>query len=94
MRYVIRAIAFANGEPCPHAGQWLSHFDVDAYNGQGWCEFTDNIRKAKRFDTFEAAMTFWKQQSKVQPLRPDGRPNRPLTALTAVIEQFVFESTH
>jgi hypothetical protein len=91
MKYVIRAIAFANGAPCPHAGQWLAHFDVDALNGQGWGEFTDKILNAKKFNTFEQAMEFWGRQSKVQPWRPDGMPNKPLTALTAVIERFVVE---
>jgi hypothetical protein len=89
MKYVICAIAFANGAPCPHAGQWLAHFDHDAFGGQGWGEFTDKINHAKRFDTFEEAMAFWNKQSTVMPLRPDGRPNKPLTALTATIEKFI-----
>jgi len=94
MSYVIRAVAFADDTPCPHTGQWLEHFDVDAFNGRGWGEFTDDVNKAKRFGTFAEAMAFWNQQSKINPLRPDGRPNKPLTALTAVIEQFIWPQFH
>lgn len=89
MSFVICAVGFSNGVHCPHAGQWLLHYDVDAFDGQGWCDFTDKIMQAKRFDTFEEAMACWNQQSTVKPLRPDGRPNKPLTALTILVERFV-----
>jgi hypothetical protein len=84
--HVIRAVAFANGLYCPHAGQWLERFNPNAYGGQGYAEFTTKISKAKRFATFADAMAFWKQTSTARPLRPDGKPNRPLTALTVVVE--------
>jgi hypothetical protein len=89
MSYIIRAIAFANGAPCPHAGEWLQAFDHDAHGEQGHGVFTDDISKARRFATQGEALAFWHQQSTVKPIRPDGRPNKPLTALTALFEQIV-----
>jgi hypothetical protein len=84
--YVIRAVEFANGAFCPHSGQWLSFFNHEAFNGQGWGSFTSDLQKAKRFRNREEALSFWKRQSEIRPLRPDGAPNRPLTALTIEIE--------
>lgn len=83
---VIRAIGFANGTPCPHAGQWLKSFDHEAFNGRGHGEFTDRLEDAMRFASSTEAFEFWRRQSKVRPWRPDGKPNKPMTALTVVID--------
>jgi hypothetical protein len=89
MTALIRAIGFANGSICPHAGEWLQAFDHEAFNGQGHGQFTGDVDKAMRFDTKAEAMIFWRQQSRSKPWRPDGKPNRPLTALTVEIEELV-----
>ena len=47
--YIIRAIGFANGVPCPHAGQWLKSFDHDAFDGTGFGEFTPSPVRAMKF---------------------------------------------
>jgi hypothetical protein len=86
---VIRAVEFANGAPCPHAGQWLKSFDHNAYKGRGYGVYTDDPRKALRFASPGEAMAFWARQADVNPIRPDGQPNKPLTALTASFEQLV-----
>lgn len=86
MNVVIRAIAFANGEHCPHAGQWLKSFDHEAYNGRGYAEYTTDLAKAMQFSSPGEALAFWNKQSVIKPLRPDGLPNKPLTALTMVLE--------
>jgi hypothetical protein len=86
MKYAIVAMGFVNGTPCPHRGQFLKSFDHEAHNGQGFGEFTKSLARAKRFDSSEQAFTFWKQQSVCHPLRPDGAPNRPLTALSIFLE--------
>jgi hypothetical protein len=85
--YVIRAIAFANGTHCPHADQWLESFDHEAFNGRGHGEFTSDIADAMHFATSAEAFQFWGKQSSKRPRRPDGKPNKPLTALTVVIEE-------
>lgn len=74
-------------------GQWIEWFDPDASatdppsypTGDGAA--TMDPAKALRFDTAADALAFWKQTSRVVPMRPDGKPNRPLTALTVTVEQ-------
>ena len=61
---------------------WLEAFNADAMRGRGLIKRTKDQTKAKRFATFEDVMECWKTQSTVQPLRTDGKPNRPLTAYT------------
>ena len=89
MSAVILAVGFADGSPCPHANHWLQHFDHEADNGQGHGVFTLDPDYAMRFPSAAEAMQFWNRQSKVRPRRPDGRPNKPMTALTVVIETLV-----
>ena len=86
MKYLIRALAFANDVPCPHAGEYLKAFDHEALGGIGFGEFTPDPSEAMQFDSAGEAMAFWNRQSRVRPLRQDGKPNKPLTALTASID--------
>jgi hypothetical protein len=79
---IIRAIGFANGQPCKVSGQYVKAFDPDAYDGLGAVDFTADPARAKRFANHADAWEFWRTQSKVKPLREDGRPNRPLTSTT------------
>jgi hypothetical protein len=55
--------------------------------GYGKLSVTDDIAEAKKFTDFIEASNFWKQQSETVPIRPDGRPNRPLTAFTVTLER-------
>lgn len=79
---VLQLIADALGEPSPFEGKYLKKFDpeFDAYDGL--IEVTADLSEALRFADFEAGLACWKQQSRTVPLRPDGEPNRPLTAFT------------
>jgi hypothetical protein len=43
---------------------------------------TDDLAEAMVFETSADAIAFWRQEDPEVPLRPDGRPNRPLTAFT------------
>jgi hypothetical protein len=83
MSYVIRIIGDALGNVGPHDGRYLEKFtpDVDEY-GLGRVESTDDIARALQFPSTLEAGEFWKQQSRVHPLRDDGKPNRPLTAFS------------
>lgn len=67
-------------------GKWVESFDPDAHGGRGDLRVTDDRNKALKFKNPGEALRYWKQQSKLQPLRPDGQPNRPLTAWTMGIE--------
>jgi hypothetical protein len=77
MNYVIQILS-----PPEVEGEYLVAFDFDAMNGVGYGIFTDVLELAMRFKTLRDAMEFWRTQSTVRPLRPDGKPNRPLTAST------------
>lgn len=68
-------------------GGYLEAFDVDAFNGGGDATFTDDKEKAIKFRDLAHAFETWKTQSKVRPLRADGKPNRPLTAFSITFEE-------
>jgi hypothetical protein len=80
MNYVIQAHS-----PPEIEDQYLVSFDFDAMRGTGYGIFTDKPEHAMRFKTLRDAMEFWRTQSTVKPFRPDGMPNRPLTASTISI---------
>lgn len=84
-KIVIQAIEFANGKPCPHAGMWVEKFDHEYNDGQGHGVFTTFRDKALTFKSGADALDFYRRQSRVRPLRPDGKPNRPMTGLTVLI---------
>jgi hypothetical protein len=73
------------GEPDAEPGELLTYFDPNGMGGGGVAIWTYDTSKAIHFDTPYAAMRYWKQRSTVLPLRPDGLPNRPLTAYTVEI---------
>lgn len=85
MPSVIKLICHADGQHSPYDGQYLQSFDFEAHGGQGEAAYTPNLALALKFQEHEAAFAFWKTQSKVRPIRPDGKPNRPLTAATVEI---------
>ncbi len=75
--------------PGPEDGQYIKEFHPDTDElGLGTVVTTADISKAKSFSSTEEARQFWNQQSKRVPFRPDGRPNKPLTAFTIQIARF------
>lgn len=87
MPYTIQIIGLADGSkefgPPP---LYLKSFNANSYHGLGAAGLTPNLDEALKFDTMANALNFWKTQSTLKPLRPDGKPNRPLTAYTVLIE--------
>jgi hypothetical protein len=65
---------------------YLADYDVDANDGRGSVVITADRRRALRFASPATALKAWRMQSRVRPLRPDNRPNRPLTAYTVEIQ--------
>lgn len=63
---------------------WLESFE-DSPDGRGRAVITPHRERAMVFDSFAQAFDYWRQESKFQPLRSDGKPNRPLTAYTVEI---------
>lgn len=68
-------------------GPYLEWADPNAKGGMGDDGWTDDVAKARKFSSFEAASECWRAVSIVRPVRPDGKPNRPLTAYSVSIEQ-------
>lgn len=66
---------------------WLLDFDVDANEGRGGVKITKMPQHAMQFKSMADALAAYHKQSKVQPLRDDGKPNRPLTVYDAVIRR-------
>lgn len=63
-------------------GHYLKTYQASGGNGHGFIETTGNIAKAIHFPDARAAMECWRTVSTTHPRRPDGKPNRPLTAFT------------
>src|SRR5262245_5811862 len=59
---------------------WLVGCDFEAHSGRGEAVFTHNIKQAMRFANFDDAFAYWRTIPRSRPRRPDGKPNRPLTA--------------
>jgi len=75
----------AIGGRMPPVPTYVKDCDFDADDGRGRIIMTQNRSDAKRFALASEALEYWRTQSKVQPLRDDGRPNRPLTAYSVSI---------
>ena len=65
---------------------YLKSYDPEAYGGRGEVTFTGSIDEAMEFADRHAAWACYFQVPKCAPSRPDGRPNRPLTAYTIFID--------
>lgn len=59
---------------------YLKTFDIEANGGRGSATLTNNINEAYKFKDINELFETWRKQSKKHPYRPDGKPNRPLTA--------------
>lgn len=87
MTYSIRIIGLADGRRLDGIdGAWVVDCDVDGRQGRGSVIVTREARKARRFDHAHDAWAYWRRESTVVPTRPDGKPNRPLTAYTISVE--------
>lgn len=59
---------------------------TDTPDGRGSVDLTRDPNEAKRFTSIADAAEYYQRVSETVPVRPDGRPNRPLTAYTVEIE--------
>ena len=79
---VIKIVTGANGMSTPHDGRYLLGYNPDTVYGDLIMISTPDIAKARRFHDLSAVHELWAAVSKQQPVRPDGKPNRPMTGLT------------
>lgn len=93
MAVVIRLIGLATGQPSPLDGQYVTDYDPcrdgTAPNGAAMYAYltsTPDRDQARRYQDLVAA---WNELGRVdqrQPVRPDGKPNRPIGAYSVAIE--------
>ncbi len=89
MSHVILIVGLVDGSASEHDGRYLVNYEPAAMDKSGRykpgmvIETTPNIDQAKYFPDHTSAWECWNKQNGV---RPDGKPNRPLTAFTIVIE--------
>ena len=87
----IRIVQRADGEESPIDGMYIRSFDPKVNEdgrGQGALVVTPFRESAVMFRTTDEAVDFWRQPSLSVPKRPDGKPNRPLTAYTVSFEGY------
>jgi hypothetical protein len=84
---VIRCAGAAGDFPCDTIGQYLEFYDFEYADGRGLAKFTPDPAKAKKFSSRLVAIEYWRTISRTVPRRPDGQPNRPLTAYHILIEE-------
>lgn len=72
--------------------RYLATFNIEAHDGRGDAVYTLDIAHAYKWDSMEDLMAAWKAQPKARPMRPDGKPNRPLTALSISPREYKGES--
>jgi hypothetical protein len=88
MAVVIRLLRTFGG---PHLfdGQYVVDYDPsppDMEPGACLLVCSPDLARAKRYPDLEAAWGDWKRVDWRAPVRPDGKPNRPMTAFTIEVE--------
>lgn len=71
--------------PLGAIGMALAAYNPAGRDGWGSWSWTTDPAEAMRFDTALDALDCWRHVSPTRPLRPDDRPNRPLTAFTVEV---------
>lgn len=81
-----RGKALPKADPLTQPPLWLCGFNLEAMGGRGSATLSYDARRAKRFATIAEAQAAYRGRSVSVPTRPDGQPNRPLTAYSVSIE--------
>lgn len=84
MKRAIFILGPVGDERSQHDGLYLSAYDPSA-GEHGRIESTYDIAEALHFDGAAEALQCWQQVNQSHPWRPDGKPNRPLTAFSVQI---------
>lgn len=83
---LVRLVSWANGAPLQCAGEYLRDINVQkADKSEYWLKTTKYKFKARKFKSPLEVFTIWKEVLQSDPVRPDGKPNRPFTALNIEI---------
>lgn len=81
IRIVLIGRADGRTEGLP-VGNYLASYNPEGAGGNGVAKWTPDPTQAMTFATAEAATSCYRAVPYNRPLRPDGKPNRPLTIFT------------
>jgi hypothetical protein len=77
VRIVLISLADGRTEGVP-VGSYLASYNPEGAAGNGIAQWTSDPAQAMTFPTSEAAAACYRAVPLNRPLRPDGKPNRPL----------------
>jgi hypothetical protein len=92
MSCVIQILGWAIHKPCDIADEYIKWVDVQFYHRpkdldqpvremvKHWLITTPDINQAYRFKDSAVALKVYREILRSDPVRPAGKPNRPLTA--------------
>jgi hypothetical protein len=90
MPFVAKLVMFMPTGAMPDRPCYLKSYDPNVVapdrRSAGDIQSTINIGEAVQFETIEKLYECYMQVCEPMPLRPDGEPNRPLTAFTITVE--------
>lgn len=90
--YVIRCLSVPGGvmidTGIDAVGRYLAAYDPEYAEGYGTASWTDDPSQAMSFVSLAAARDCYQAVPFNRPLRPDGQPNRPLTAASVEIIRY------
>jgi hypothetical protein len=84
MPVVMRVMGCVAGWHLGEMEGWYIHYvDVQAAaTSIDWLQLTEDLKDAWVWDSIEEATETWREILMSDPVRPDGKPNRPLSAFT------------
>jgi len=91
--YVLQLSHLASGEKSIVDGHYVVDYDASrpgvGSSATSECHLVTTLdwRKAKRFASEKEAVDCWQQVNARDPVRPDGKPNRPLTSYTIEVQE-------
>jgi hypothetical protein len=84
IRLVLVSLADGSTDGVP-VGCYLADYNPEGNDGHGRASWTSDAGRALTFATGAEAAARYRAVPRNRPLRPDGRPNRPLTMFTIVL---------
>ena len=85
MAAIIRIVGLATSETTSADGMYVTEYTPDGNDGQGMLTLTPHRHAAKRYSSKADAMAQWMAVSRTHPTRPDGKPNRPMSAFSVEV---------
>jgi hypothetical protein len=83
---VVMIVGLPDGLPTPYDGQYVVAWNPHVRYGTLAITTTPDKTKARVFASLDEAVGEWNTVSKVQPVRPDRRPNKPLSGISITFE--------